>query len=295
VSDLSRSVESLGDSAPSFSNVQEVVSSTARGTSNAPLREGLPPSYRMRADAHYVDQLVAPVTRPTAASTKPPTTSSSETKAPSLAAVDAELASSLAAVLSSTALLAETTPRLARSVTVDMIRAEVHRATCTLRAASVLRHGVPEERRLVSVRQIVHRVAETVAPDARLRGISLDTNAAGAEGAISVDEELLASAFSGVVLMLAGALNRADGACLNVTATTEAGRATLAVEQEAVVVPEAWFTPLTVAAVDAQGGYQLVPLVALRQVAEAWGGLLVTSRLPHGTRVAVELPLMVRR
>jgi hypothetical protein len=38
-----------------------------------------------------------------------------------------------------------------------------------------------------------------------------------------------------------------------------------------------------------------VPLLALRQVAEAWGGRLAASRLPHGTRIAVELPAAARR
>ena len=295
MSELSRGVESLGDAAPSFSTVQEVVAPSVRGTSNAPLREGLPPNYRMRADAHYVDQLVAPLTRTAPAAAKASSASSSEPKTPSLAAIDSELAGSLAAVLSSTALLVETTPRLTRNITVDMIRAEVQRAACTLRAATVIRHGVSDERRLVSPRQVVQRVAETVSAEARLRGILVNTTADGADAAISVDEELLASSVSAVVLMLASALNRVDGATLNVTAIAESGRVTLAIEQECVVVPETWFGSPSLAAVDAPGGQQLVPLVALRQVAEAWGGRLTTSRLPHGTRIAVELPAAARR
>jgi hypothetical protein len=286
----------VGDAAPSFSTVPEVVAPSVRGNTNTPLREGLPPTYRMRADAHYVDQLVAPLTRTATTTAKASSASSSEPKSPSLAAIDSELASTLAAVLSSAALLSDATPRLTRNITVDMIRAEVQRAACTLRAASVIRHGVSEERRLVSPRQVVQRVAETISAEARLRGISVNVTTDGADAAISVDEELLASSLSAVVLMLASALNRVDDACLNVTAITEAsGCVTLAVEQESVVVPETWFGTPALAAADAPGGQQLVPLLALRQVAEAWGGRLTTSRLPHGTRIAVELPAAARR
>jgi signal transduction histidine kinase len=249
----------------------------------------------MRADAHYVDQLIAAPSRPAGAPHRS-SPAATESKMPSLAAVDAELASSLNAVLSSVSLVGESSTPLSRGVAAEMIRAEVQRAMTTLKAASVLRHGVPEERRLVSPRRLVQLVSETVAADARLRGISVITTAENATGVVSVDEETLVAVLSAVVLTLAGALNRCDGACLTVTATSEpAGSVTIAVEQESVIVPEAWLPPLASTAAEAPGGHRLVALLALRQLADAWGGRVLASRLPHGTRVALELPLAARR
>jgi hypothetical protein len=37
-----------------------------------------------------------------------------------------------------------------------------------------------------------------------------------------------------------------------------------------------------------------VPLTALRHIADAYGGQLSIARLPHGSRVALELPSLGR-
>ena len=44
----------------SSSSVPPVAEVTAQGSKDLPIREGLPAHNRMRADAHYVDQLGAP-------------------------------------------------------------------------------------------------------------------------------------------------------------------------------------------------------------------------------------------
>ena len=375
VSDHSRRVEGLSESAPSFAAVQGAVSSTARETSTPAFREGLPPNYRMRADAHYVDQLDSPpaITVQVVAITA---VESDDTQMPiavlvdsirrhgvieplivqkrdrryrviagrkrlaaaaaaglrevpcivrrmadeeaqvlagasriaavpaevatpsSLAVVDEEIARSLGAVLSSTGVLGEEASRLTHEVTIEVMRAEAQRAYCQLRTASILRNGLGDSRRFVAPRDIIQRIADLVAADARLRGITVTTSWIGTERSmLNVHAEALSCALSAVALRLFSALGRVDAASLSVTASADsAGQVTFAVEQDFVVVPESWVAgALTATAADAPGGHQLVPLIALGQLVEGYGGNLTTSRLAHGTRVSVDLPIVPRR
>ena len=209
--------------------------------------------------------------------------------------IDHELSSALATVVGCATMLEEQTAAFPRSVTVDMIRAQAHRASCLLHARRVMQEGAPEMRRLVPPRDVIQRVAETVAADLRLRGIGIDRADECGTGRISVDDGLLASMLAGVALMLAGALTRAEDARLRVSAVASpAGRVTLAVEQEAVVVPASWLTVPSSSLAETTLAAQLLPLVALRTLAEAYGGTMTTARLPHASRVAVELPLFPR-
>jgi hypothetical protein len=267
--------------------------------STAPVREGLPAGYRMRADAHYVDQLVAPArralddeARPAAAAPAAPKAAAAVSKASSdLAMLNEDVvATSLSAVMSCTDLLADGMPRLTRSVAVDMIRAETQRAICALRTSHVLKNGAPVERRLIAPRTIVERVAETIAPESRLRGCRVTTTVEVADSIkLRVDEGTLVTALSSAALMLTAGLQELQGARLDLqVASTGANRVLLSLSQESVIVPEACLRIVNTAG--EPGSAQTAPLVALRQVAEAYGGSASASRMPHGTQFAIELP-----
>lgn len=263
--------------------------------STVPVREGLPANYRMRADAHYVDQLEmrragSDEARPMAAppvTTAPPAPPRPE---PSFLS-EGDLARSLTSVLSCTDLLADGMPQLTRTVAVDMIRAETQRAICALRTAAVLRQGVADDRRVVTARALVGRMAGLVEADARLRGSRLATAVDVAdETTLRVNDETVVSGMAAVVLMMSAGLNDVHGARLDLEATgTEAGRVTLIVRQESVILPDACLKAAT-ARGDVTASPAVAPLVALRQIAEAYGGSLAVTRLPHGTQVAIELP-----
>lgn len=252
----------------------------------------------MRADAHYVDQLVAPPGRRSA---------DDEPRSPALAKIasapmqtrgdssmlnEHELAQSLGAVLSCTDLLSDGMPRLTRTVAIDMIRAETQRMICALRTSHLLKHGVPQERRLVTPRVIIERVAETVAPEARLRGSQVTVVSDAPDSSkIRVDESCLATALASVVVMISAGLHDVQGARLDLkVANGTAGRVTFAVAQESVILPDSWLKVASGAVGEISNTPETAPLVALRQVAEAYAGSLSVSRLPHGTQVAVELP-----
>ena len=253
----------------------------------------------MRADAHYVDQLVAPVSRRTGDDDVRPLTAASKTTTTPAAAArvelpvlnEDELARSLSAVLSCTDLLSDGMPRLTRGVALDMIRAEAQRTICALRSAQVLKHGVPADRRLLQPRVVIDRVAAIVAPDARLRGSRLSVTADIADTIrISGEEGSLVSALSAVVMMLSAGLRDVQGAHLDLkVGVTSSGRVTFAIAQDSVILPDSYLK-----VVNAEGDLSSTPetaaLMALRQIAEAYGGHLAVSRLPHGTQVSIELP-----
>jgi hypothetical protein len=215
----------------------------------------------------------------------------SDTRSPNLSMLDEAMVNSLSAVISSTTLLAETGPRLARTVAIDMIRAETRRALCLLHTARELRYGLPSELRIVSPAAVVQHVVDMLVPEAQLRGIAVDSGISIFEGSvIRINEELLAHALFGAALMITAPLNAFHGPRVRVVATCEsAGKVTLAVMQQSVAVPHTWPS-----APDGPEAYALVPILALRHLAEAYGGRLSTTRLPDGTRVALELPLWRR-
>ena len=249
----------------------------------------------MRADAHYVDQLemrrvsgddARPVPAAAQTTAAPPAQSRHEQSPLS----EADLARSLSSVLSCTDLLTDGMPRLTRTVALDMIRAETQRAICALRAAAVLKQGISEERRLVSPRAVVERIAEMVGPDARLRG-SRVTTAVAADDAVRlrINDDAVTSGVAAVVLMMSAGLDDLHGAKLDLEVTSkESDRVNITIRQESVILPEACLKAANTRG-EFAGTPAVAPLVALRQIAEAHAGTLVITRLPHGTQVCVEL------
>ena len=379
MSNATRGVGDSGDSA-SFSSFQSSLPGERDSAGNL-TREGLPATYRMRADPHYVDQLdAAPtlsvqmvrvqaietgeetpsaaipalvesirtygvleplivqkrdrryrliagskrlaaataagvqevpcvvhpvgdedaralaaalkVAAPAAADSKGAAPQPTDVRGPNLSMLDEAIAGSLSAVISSTTLLSESGPRLARTVAIDMIRAEARRALCLLHSARELRYGLPPDQRIISPAAVVQHVVDMLLPEAQLRGIAIDSSVNVAEGShIHVNEELLAHALCGAALMITAPLNAFHGPRVKVAATGEpAGRVTLSVMQQSVAVPRTWPS-----APEGPEAYALVPILALRHIAEASGGRLSTTRLSDGTRVALELPLTRRQ
>jgi hypothetical protein len=249
----------------------------------------------MRADAHYVDQLemrraTPDDARPIAASSQVAATPPAQSRPDTSTLNETELAKSLTSVLSCTELLHDGMPRLTRTVAIDMIRAETQRAICALRTAAVLKHGISEERRVVTPRMVVERIAATVSSDARLRGTRMGTSVSTAEDVrLRINEESIVSGIAAVVLMMSAGLNDVQGAELDVEVSSNTtGRVSLAIRQESVILPEACLKAANSRG-EGAGNTAVAPLIALRQIAESHGGTLAVTRLPHGTQVAVEL------
>ena len=131
---------------PSNLRIEELLAGEQDTGSTPPLREGLPRSFRMRADKHYVEMLDAPPQGSTGAEaapavSRPAAASSADVDRDLAAAVAAgrDLAQSLATLRTSTNLLIDRGPALAATVAANLIRAEAWRATCLLNVAQFLR------------------------------------------------------------------------------------------------------------------------------------------------------------
>jgi len=385
VSDVTRALETTDHAVSPFAAVQSALTPASDDARNV-VREGLPPTYRMRADAHYVDELDTPaivrvqmirvqaiedsddtnaippslvdsvrqhgvieplivqkrerryrliagmkrlaaarqaglqevpclvrridddeakavaaalrVSQPRpnrerhVAETGNTDSATNESRATNLRLLDDAIAASLSAVVSSTSLLTESGPQLARAVARDLICAEGRRARALFQVAQALRNGVVIDRRVVAAAAVVQDVVDMLEAEAQLRRFTVTTEVDVAESTvIRVNQELLASALFGGALMIAASLACSERPVLTVTATREpAGQVALSVTQRSVPVPATW--PRGADVIDAVA---VAPLVALRHVAEACGGVLFTTRLSDGARLALNLPIADER
>lgn len=131
-------------------------------TDRRPAREGLPRSFRMRHDAHYVDELLAP--RPSPAVTAPAPAS-----AVTALALIAGRFESLVAHTGVMGAQTACTPLIAQSVEVEFAR-----LSRVARAAVIANDGDALFRRSVSAGEIADAAALAIAPVERLGAIGCD-------------------------------------------------------------------------------------------------------------------------
>ena len=184
-----------------------------------PVREGLPRSFRMRADKHYVEMLDAP--QPAAAKESPvasepvaqPTEDAREGRDDEAfaAAVRAgnDLAQSLSSLRASSNLLNDR-GGLASTVAANLIRAEAWRSTCLLQASRFLRGEISAAPRSVQARAVMDQVLDAIEAERRLRGIALERRTNLGDHRIATDEQLLVVALSGLLMTMIARTEAAD-------------------------------------------------------------------------------------
>ena len=206
-----------------------------------------------------------------------------------------QLAQSLLALASSANLLSGGSP-LTVAVAADLVRAEAARALQLLLASRVLRDEVPVSRLKVPVRTIIDRAMQMTLAERRLRASEVHVLAEGVrDAAVRGDEELLASALAGLV-MAAVSLVGEKGGRVTLSATVKDGRATFAVAQESLSVPESWVERTFDAAwpvANAATG-TLALMQSARRIAELHGGAASASSIESGTTFNVTLPALAR-
>ena len=215
-------------------------------------REGLPASYRMRADPHYVEQLSSRRERLERAEGTRHHTGSGEMGEREGAAeqreqrerrsdrVLAQLNDEITTISSAAALLAADASPLARRLGVDLIRAQAWRASWLLRATALLdgsHRGQTRQKPLVS---ILEQVRQGLAPECRLAGVSLQLQASDWNAAVSVDESVLIAGITGAIIATLGIIDQAEGATIRVSADIVAGELrSVDIAQDEVTVPAA--------------------------------------------------------
>jgi hypothetical protein len=274
---------------PSAIRIEDLLGADdAASSTPVPVREGLPRTFRMRADKHYVEMLDTP--KGSAGESSAPVTATApqaETAAAVLpdpgaiiaAQAGRDLSQSLSALRASTNLLSDRGGGLAASVAANLIRAEAWRATCLLQAARFLRGEISPAPKPVQAQAIIGQVLKSIEPERRLRGVTIEERISLGDARILVDEDLLVSALSGLLMaMMALAEEPADFA-VTVSATERGSEIVVAMAQDVVRAPSSWAA-------------EAVPVAAAGRIVAACRGTLAATATATGTDILLVLPAL---
>ena len=272
---------------PSSIRIEDLLASDAADapSTETPVREGLPRSFRMRADKHYVEMLDGPPQRP-AATEASSSAHAAGTRAPEASdpAVDVaaaqagrDLAQSLAALRACTNLLSDRGPALASSVAANLIRAEAWRATCLLQASRFLRGEITAAPKPASAQAVVDQVLKSIEPERRLRGVSIEERIAIGESRIVVDEELIVGALSGLLLATIALQDDQSELVVTLRAEAQGGEVVFSVTQGQVRAPANWAS-------------EAIPVVSAARIVEACKGRMAVTGTAAGTDVRISMP-----
>jgi hypothetical protein len=249
----------------------------------APVREGLPRTFRMRADKHYVEMLDTPLrsgAKESSATTASLPASGEEeaVDAAGRAAVQAgrDLAQSLAALLASTNLLSDRGPALASTVAANLIRAEAWKATCLLRVARFLRGELLPAPKPIRAQAIVDQLLKLIEPERRLRGVTIESRISVGDRSLSVDEDLFAAALSGLLMTTIGLTEEPSAFTVTVIAEAKGSDVAFVISQAQAPAPPNW----------AAGG----ALTSAARIVSAFKGRVAASVGAAGTEVRVTVP-----
>ena len=273
---------------PSAIRIEDILAGdeqSSEPSNPAPVREGLPRTFRMRADKHYVEMLDTPPRSggkespaPAPAPAPPAVREEEAVDAAALAAVQAgrDLAQSLAALLASTNLLSDRGPALASTVAANLIRAEAWKATCLLRVARFLRGELPPAPKPIRAQAIVDQLLKSIEPERRLRGVSIESRISVGDRTLSVDEELFVAALSGLLMTTIGLTEEPSSFTVMVLAETKGSDVVFGISQAQAPAPANWTT----------GG----PLTSAARIVSAFKGRVAASGGTAGTEVRVVVP-----
>ena len=216
-------------------------------TDRKPEREGLPAGYRMRADAHYVDQLTGRRNE-RIYSDHPRATPSHDADAVEPASRDrrgdrvlAQIAEEVSALEAASALLRSPVSTAAHRATVDLVHVHAKRAAW-LAAANTLLDGTPRgsiaARRQVGA--LLMHVREGLETECRLAGVALQFQADDWNAWALVNEREFLTGVAGAVRAALAGLGDAESGAIRVTlAASDEALQTVEVAQDRVQMPAA--------------------------------------------------------
>jgi hypothetical protein len=210
-----------------------------------PEREGLPPGYRMRADAHYVDQLSSRrldrLERSTPAATESDDALQADARDRRQERLLAQVGEEIAAIGAAANLLTPDGSSLARRLSVDLIRAQAWRASWLLRAHALLEGSVRGHARPRPLGALLEHIRQGLTPECRLGGVSLQIQSTDWNSSIPVDDAAIVAGVTGAVVATLGVLGQAEGAIVRVSVDVSGTEIrTIDVVQDDVPVSPAW-------------------------------------------------------
>ena len=197
------------------------------GAQGKPEREGLPASYRMRADAHYVEQLASRRAE------------RSEARTPGLPDADGDaqaearerrtekllalLSDEIASIGTAAGLLSVDGTSPARRLSVDLIRVQAWRASWLLRSYALLEGAPRGPARPRPTSTLLEQIRQGLGPECRLAGVTLQMQASDWNGTVSVDEPSIVAGVTGAVMATLGILGHAEGAVIRISVEASGG------------------------------------------------------------------------
>ena len=213
-------------------------------------REGLPPGYRMRADAHYVENLAS--RRDRGAAEGPRATDSQRSDR----LLD-QLAEDLDTIESAAQALATDGARVARRVNTDLIKSQVWRASWALRSHALLSGRYRARLRPRPIGFLLGQIRSGWAAECRLANVKLDVETSDWNAVVAVDEQSLVAGVNGAVIATLGLIGDTDEVSLTLQATSSSGqlRAIDLVQADVLVTPSEGGRFFDASWVDRPGGW----------------------------------------
>jgi len=194
-----------------------------------PMREGLPPGYRMRADRHYVDELTSESARRQAPAVAPPPPVVAQR--PDVAGRSVDLFRSLSeeftAVESARRLLVDDRGAVARRAALDLIEVHTARAAGLVEASHFIGAEAPQPDRRRPLGTLIDELAERFAPESRLRGVALRARVDDRAYPVRFDARALSIGLTGALVALLPFVDAEDEPELNVSASRSAASVTV--------------------------------------------------------------------
>lgn len=271
------------------------------GSESPPIREGLPPTFRMRADSHYVDSLdrVSAVPTDDNAADVSIATNMFPAKDEHVAIAASgwnddqaitELTRCLRTLELSPSLLDQSGSQLTRSVAVNLIRAESRRATCFLQAVRVMRDEIRACPKRLAIHDLVPRVLQAIEPERCLRNIVLKPQLMPSHSGVHADEELLLGALASVVLATFALVDGTDVPVSVSARVNPQGEFSFLVTQDGISASGAWTAFAPDHAAGQQSGESAVLIAAARRAAEACGGKMTVTAGGCGSDIHIAVP-----
>jgi hypothetical protein len=190
-------------------------------------REGLPSSYRMRADSHYVEQLSArrvETPRPRVEPEPAGEADRRDARDRQVQELLAQIAVRMASIESAVSQVGDDRSALARRACVDVISAESWRASWMLRATRLVDGTHVSRVRLRQLGPMLAAVRDRLTPEFRLAGCQLHVVASDWNASVEVDESAFVTATTGAILATLGLLGDPSGAAIRVTVKAASGQ-----------------------------------------------------------------------
>jgi hypothetical protein len=256
-------------------------------------REGLPASYRMRADAHYVDQLTSRSPEEKGRKSMAATPAAApERRTGLIDDVLALLADQSDAIESAAARAGGERSPLARRAAWDLVRAEAWRASWMLRATALVEARHAYRARQKPLGPVVSAVREKLVPELRLAGAQLHIVTNDWNATAEVDEAAFVTGVTGAVFATLGLIDDPVGVSLRVTIKSASGELlSIEVAQDDVTVPDAvleGFWDVTATGLAGRGLLPALGAAAARAYATLSGGQATIAAGRRGSVLRLE-------